>query len=306
METHNTQKDYLKQLRTATAVRTLLGNDLSMALAGVRDNDGSDESRSEVLEKSWAVKDDIDIQVLSEAFTTALGHVRDHRRISRPSILSEQDRRKGKWVRRLHSVQRSMDQWRGNVRFELHWSVTDWASKTFPPEDSPTEVFANNWLEEKNQSPIKWRVRSDIVGKDLICLVRADLKFFTEVMPFFNRGKKYDFTETPQLEKLAARSAGIGAPYQYLVTALGQPQNWYEDGKQRRVETTNNISLRQFTGVEVFGPSNNKQLMIGQHWVAYMGDTIDPDESVVATNRSPMQAYQMLRKRIAKHMMSQL
>ena len=145
-----------------------------------------------------------------------------------------------------------------------------------------------------------------MTGKDLICLVRADLKFFTEVMPFFNRGKKYDFTETPQLEKLAARSAGVGAPYQYLVTALGQPQNWYEDRQQRRVETTNNISLRQFTAVEVFGPSDNKQLMIGQHWVAYMGDTIDPSESVVATNRSPMQAYQMLRKRIAKHMMSQL
>jgi len=304
METHNTHKDYLKQLRTATAVSTLLGNDLSAAIAGfVQPLD--DDERAEILEKSWAVKNQIDIQVLSEAFTTALGHVRDHRRISQPSTLSEQDRRKNKWVRRLHSVQRSMNQWRGNVRFELHWSVTDWASRTFPPEDSPVQLFAANWLAEKNQSPINWKVRSDI-GKDLICLVRADLKFFTEVMPFFNRGKKYDFTETPQLEKLAARSAGVGAPYQYLVTALGQPQNWYEDRQQRRVETTNNISLRQFTGVEVFGPSNDKQLMIGQHWVAYMGDTIDPDESVVATNRSPMQAYQMLRKRIAKHMMSQL
>ena len=69
---------------------------------------------------------------------------------------------------------------------------------------------------------------------------------------------------------------------------------------------SNDNTLKVFTGVEVFGPSNDKQLMIGQHWVAYMGDTIDPDESVVATNRSPMQAYQMLRKRIAKHMMSQL
>lgn len=304
METKNTHKDYLKQLRTATAVSTLLGNDLSKRIAettAIYDN----VLPAEVLEDNWAVKDEIDVQVVAEAFTTALGHVRDHRRISQASTLSEYQRRKDKWVRRLHSVQRSMNQWRGNVQFELRWSVTGWASKT-RTFSTATEVFANNWLEEKNQSPIKWRVRSDMTGKDLICLVRADLKFFTEVMPFFNRGKKYDFTETPQLEKLAARSSGVGAPYQYLVTALGQPQNWYEDRQQRRVETTNNISLRQFTGVEVFGPSDNKQLMIGQHWVAYMGDTIDPHESVVATNRSPMQAYQMLRKRIAKHMMSQL
>ena len=144
METENTNKDYLKQLRTATAVRSLLGNDLSMALAGVRDNDGSDESRSEVLEKSWPVKNEIDVQVVSEAFTTALGHVRDHRRISQASTLPEFYRRKDKWTRRLHSVQRCMNQWRGNVRFELHWSVTDWASKTFPPEDSPIKIFSDN------------------------------------------------------------------------------------------------------------------------------------------------------------------
>ena len=303
METKNTHKDYLKQLRTATAVSGLLGNDLSKRIAettAISDN----VLPAEVLEESWAVKDDIDIQVLSEAFTTALGHVRNHRQMSQPSPLSEQDRIKLKWKIRLSAAQRCINYWRGSVSMQLYWPLSGWGGNVFPQEDSPNEIFAEDWLAQTNQSPIEWK-KKNLGGNDLLCMICVNLKFFTEVMPFFNGGRSYDFGNPPQLEKLRQRSTSAGSPYQYLVTSIGEPQNWYENSTGQ-IETENNIWLRPFWGIEVFGPSNDKRLMLNRHWVAYMGDSVDPYESVTAVNNSPVRAYQMLRKRIAKHVMAEL
>ena len=187
---------------------------------------------------------------------------------------------------------------------QLYWPLSGWGGNVFPQEDSPNEIFAEDWLAQTNQSPIEWK-KKNLGGNDLLCMICVNLKFFTEVMPFFNGGRSYDFGNPPQLEKLRQRSASTGSPYQYLVTSIGEPQNWYENSTGQ-IETENNIWLRPFWGIEVFGPSDDKKLMLNRHWVAYMGDSVDPYESVTAVNRSPVSAYQLLRNRIAKHVMAEL